>query len=242
MTLPGHDAADGDESCGAEAEFLCAQQGSDHHIAGELQATIHTQSYSGAEACQHQRSMCVPQSDFPGQSGVLDGGERRCSCAAIVTADGNDVRSSFGHSGGDNSHSGARNQLDPDARIRVYGAQVVDQLRQVFDAVDVMVWRRRNQRGSRHSVPQARDVRRNLCGRQLAAFPGLRALRHLDLDFIGMHQVFGSDAKSCRCHLLHAIVRLRAFVINTWIFTALARVAASSYAVHGDRQSLVSFG
>ena len=43
MALPRHHAADRQQSSGSEAEFLGAEQGSDDHVAGKLQAAIHAQ-------------------------------------------------------------------------------------------------------------------------------------------------------------------------------------------------------
>ena len=48
----------------------------------------------------------------------------------------------FGHPGGDRADAGLGNQFDRNARLRVDVLEVVNQLRQVFDGVDVMVRRR----------------------------------------------------------------------------------------------------
>src|SRR5258707_1222246 len=73
--------------------------------------------------------------------------------------------------------------------------------------------------------------------RQLTALAGLGALRHLDLDVVGIDQIFGGDAEAARRHLLdlgahriaigkrHKAVRLLA---------AFAGVGTSADAVHGD--------
>ena len=45
------------------------------------------------------------------------------------------------------------------------------------------------------------NLRRHLFAHQLAAFAGLRALRHLDRNLIGVHQIFRIDAEATRCHL-----------------------------------------
>jgi hypothetical protein len=42
----------------------------------------------------------------------------------------------------------------------------------------------------------------DLVAGQLAAFAGLGALRHLDLDVVGIDQVFGGHAKAARGDLL----------------------------------------
>ena len=45
-------------------------------------------------------------------------------------------------------------------------------------------------------MPQAGDVDRNLAGGKLSAFAGLRALRNFDFQFVGVNQIFRSDAES----------------------------------------------
>ncbi len=50
----------------------------------------------------------------------------------------------FGDAGGDGAHSGLGHQFDADADAGVDVFEVVDQLRQVFDGVDVVVRRRRS--------------------------------------------------------------------------------------------------
>src|SRR5258708_38988867 len=99
-------------------------------------------------------------------------------------------------------------------------------------------WRDERRAGCR--VPQTRDVWRDFRGRQLAAFAGFRALGHLDLDFIGMHQVFRGHAESSRRYLLDPGVSLGSIVINTWILATCAGIAASSKAVHCNSQGLMS--
>ena len=58
---------------------------------------------------------------------------------------GDDVCMSLGHSRGNGSDSGFRYQFDIDFRIRIGVLQIEDQLRKIFDGVDIMVGRRRDQ-------------------------------------------------------------------------------------------------
>ena len=76
---------------------------------------------------------------------------------------------------------------------------------------------------------------------KLAAFAGLRALRHLDLQLVGIHQVVGGHAEARRGHLLdgtapHRVARKRAsssppspvFERPPMRFMAMARVSCAS--------------
>ena len=86
--------------------------------------------------------MGLAQADFPRQTGILDRRERRRTSPAIVAADRDDVGACFGNAGGDNANACAGNELHADAGVWIDGTQVVNQLREVFDAIDVVVRRR----------------------------------------------------------------------------------------------------
>ena len=97
--------------------------------------------------------------------------------------------------------------------------------------------RRRNQANSRDRVPQARDHIVNFVAGELAAFTRLRALRHLDLKFVGVDQVIGSDAEARRSHLLNRTappVAVRVFLVALFVFAAFTGVRLPADAVHGD--------
>ena len=89
-----------------------------------------------------------------------------------------------------------------------------------------------------------RDRRIDLAARQLAAFTGLRALCHLDLNLARVDQVLAGDAETSRGNLLDGRV-LRVAVLEQLetlgVFAAFARVALAADAVHRDRQRLVCF-
>jgi hypothetical protein len=88
-------------------------------------------------------------------------------------------------------------QLDRTSALRVDLLEVEDELRQVLDRVDVVVRRRRDQRrAGRCSGAVAAMVSVDLVARQLAALAGLGALRHLDLQLLGVDQVGRRDAEA----------------------------------------------
>src|SRR6267142_1528372 len=158
MALARHDATDGEERGRAKTKFVRAENGSKDDIACKFQASVHAERETRTEARANQGVVRFAQTDFPGKPGVLDGSERRGAGATIVAADGDDVRASFGDARGDDPDARAGNQLHADASARIHGAQVVDQLREVFDAVDIVMRRRRNQRSTGRRMPNARDV------------------------------------------------------------------------------------
>ena len=73
---------------------------------------------------------------------------------------------------------------------------------QVLDRVDVVVRRRRDQADARRRVPGLRDPRVHLVPGQLAALARLGALRHLDLQVVGVDQVLAGHAEAAAGHLL----------------------------------------
>ena len=96
-----------------------------------------------------------------------------------MAADLDDVGVGLCDAARDDADAGLGDELDAHARVGVDLVQVVDELREVFDRVDVVVRRRRDERHARLGAPQVGDVRRHLLAGQLAALAGLGALRDL---------------------------------------------------------------
>ena len=151
-------------------------------VAAGLQLAVGLDDDAAAQVVQHQRLVRLGEAELPRQAGVLDRGQRRGAGAAVVTADQHDVRVRLGHAGGDRADADFGHQLHADARVAVGVLQVVDQLRQVLDRIDVVMRRRRDQPDAGRRVPRLGDPRIHLRAGQLAAFAGLGALRHLDLQ------------------------------------------------------------
>src|SRR5258708_10648088 len=180
--------------------------------------------------------MCFAQPNFPGKTGVLDGGQWRRTGPAVVPADGDNVRARLGYARGNDADSGTGNEFYADAGARIHGAQVVDQLREVFDAVNVVMRRRRNQRGGRRGVPDARDVFADFLGGQLAAFTGLRALRHLDFEFFGVDEIIRGDSKTSLGDLLDLVAPRRLYAVGIGILAAFAGIAPATELIRRQRR------
>ncbi len=239
MALAHHDAAGGDQRRGGEAELVGAQQRADGHVAAGAQAAVDLHGDAAAQAVQHQGLLGFGQADFPRRAGMGQRGQRASAGAALEAGDGHMVGARLGHAGGDGADAHLGDQLDRDAGLRVDVLQVVDQLRQVLDRIDVVVRRRRDQADARRRVAHAGDVLVDLVAGQLAALAGLGALRHLDLDVVGVDQVFGGDAEPARGHLLDR--RAHGIAVGQGLeavgfLAALAGVRAAADAVHGDGQ------
>src|SRR3979490_2245927 len=93
-------------------------------------------------------------------------------------------------------------QLHTNTGLWIDVLEVVDELRQVLDGIDVVMRWRRDQADAGRRAADAGDVLVDLVTGQLAALAPLRAPPHLDLQVVGIDQVFGRHAEAARGHLL----------------------------------------
>ena len=140
------------------------------------------------QTVEQQRLLGLGQPELPRRARVLDRREPRRAGAAVVTGDQHDVGVRLRHAGGDRAHPDLGHELHVHARPVVRVLQVVDELLQIFDRIDVVVRRRRDQPHARRRVPRLGDPRPHLVAGELAALAGLRALRHLDLEVVGVRR------------------------------------------------------
>jgi len=133
---------------------------------------------------------------------MADAGDRRCASATVVAADQDHIGAALGHTGGNRANADFRDQLDVDPGVFVGVLEVVDQFSEVFDRIDVVMWRRRDQADTRSGVARSCNPGVDLLARQLATFAGLGTLGHFDLDFAGVDQVFTCHAETAGSDLL----------------------------------------
>ena len=184
MAFAHHDAAHGDQRSRGKSELFRSQHRGNGHVPAGLQFPIHLHAHTAAQIVHHQHLLRFGKPQFPGDACVTYGADRRRAGPAIVTADQNHVGMGLGHSRSHGPHAYFGDELHRNARPRIGVLQVVDELRQVFDGIDVVVRRRRNQPHAWNRMTHASDEFVHLVAGQLAAFAGLRALRDLDLQII----------------------------------------------------------
>ena len=243
MAHAHHDAARDHERRRREPEFLGAHQRADHDVAPGLQLPVDLDDDAIAQSVEARAPAAfrrAPSShgtppcliDVSGDAPVPPSWPEISTTSACAfatpaaTVPTPDSATSF--------------TRDPRPRVRVL--QVVNQLRQVLDRIDVVVRRRRDQADAGRRVADLRDPRVHLVARQLPAFAGLGALRHLDLQVVGVHQVLAGDAEPRRRDLLdRAAARVAVGVrdVARRILAALAGVRLAAEAVHRDRERLV---
>ena len=161
-----------------------------------------------------------------------------------MAGDQDDIRFRLGDAGGDRADSASGDQLNTHPRIGVDLLEIIDQLREILDRIDVMVWGRRDQRHAFGRMSKARDQGGHLEAGKLAAFAGFGALSDLDLDFTTLVEIFGGHPEASGRHLLDGGVRIipvRHGRVALGHFAAFARDGASADPVHGDIEDAVRF-
>ena len=166
MALAHHDAAHRDQRRGGESELFGAEQRGDDDVAAGLQFAVGLHANAAAQIVHHQHLLRFGEPELPRNAGMFDGTERRCAGAARIAADQNDVGVRLRNARGDGADADFGDQLHRDARLRIDVLQIVDQLRQIFDRVDVVVRRRRDQADAGNGVAQHARSFHRLCGRE----------------------------------------------------------------------------
>ena len=142
MALAHHDAAHRDQRGRREAKFFRAQQGGNNDVASGLQFAVGLHADTAAQIVQQQRLLGFGQSQFPRNSGVLDGTQGRCSGATAVATDQDNIGMGFRHARCNCPDSDFCYQLHCNAGLRIHILQIEDQLRQIFDRIDIVMGRR----------------------------------------------------------------------------------------------------
>ena len=84
----------------------------------------------------------------------------------------------------------------------------------------------------------------NLSRRQLASFTGLCSLCHLNLDFLGTHQVLAGNTETSGSYLLDSGTSIKAVFPNCktlQAFTAFPAVGLTTQHIHGNGKGLMCF-
>ena len=168
----------------------------------------------------------------------MDRGQGGGAGAAVIARDEDHLGARLGHAAGDGADPGLRDQLDADAGMAVGVFQVEDELGQVLDGIDIVVRRRADQRDPRRRAARAGDPGVDLAAGQVAAFAGLGALGHFDLQLLRAVEVGAGHAEAAGGDLLDGRAA-QGVVQAVRGLAALARVGLAAQGVHGDGEALV---
>eukprot|EP00982_Pelagococcus_subviridis_P002394 18522-Pelagococcus_subviridis.AAC.9 len=246
VALPHHDAPHRHERRGGEAPLFRAEERRDEKIPTRLELAVRLQHGAAAEVVRDERLLRLREPEFPRKTRGFDPGPPRRASAAVVSGDEDVVGFALDNARGDRPDAVLGDELDADARGRVRVLRVVDQLREIFDGVDVVMRRRRHEADAGGGHPRRRNVALDLRPGELAALAGLRALRHLDLDLVAVAEVVGGDAEAPGRDLLDRgplrvvrAVRLRDETLG--VLAALSGVRLAAEPVHRPRERRVRF-
>src|SRR5690349_17866871 len=101
----------------------------------------------------------------------------------------------FGDACSDSPNSNLRNQFDADASVMVCVFEIVDQLSEIFDGINIVMWGRGDETDARGRVADLGDPWINFSSRQLPALARLGPLGHFDLQFLGLNKIKAGDAE-----------------------------------------------
>ncbi len=137
-----HDAAEDHQGGRGESEFLGAEKGGENDVAPGLELAVRLHRDAVAQAVEEQGLVRFGQPQLPGESRMMNAGQRRGACPSFMPRDEDHVRLGFGHACGNGSDPHLGDQLDADAGLVIGVLQVVDQLGQILDGIDIVMGRR----------------------------------------------------------------------------------------------------
>ena len=152
----------------------------------------------------------------------------------------------LGDAGRDRADADFGHQLDRNIGLLVDVLEIVDELGEIFDGIDVVMRRRADEAHAGRRMTGLGDDPVDLVAGQLAAFAGLGALRDLDLQLIGIDQVFGGDAEAAGRDLLdgraHGVARaIGQGLVAVGFLAAFTGVGLAANAVHRLGEGGVGF-
>ena len=244
MAAAVHNAAERYEQVRGKAKFFGTEESANHNVTTGLELTIDLELHAATEVVQDESLFSFGDTEFPRETGMLNGSERRCTRTAIMTRDENDVGVSLGNTGCNRTDTDFGHELHRNTSLRVGVVQVVNELSQVFDGVNIVVRRRRNERHIRDRVTHASHKFIHLTSRELTTFTWLCTLSHLDLQILSVTEIVDRHTETTRSDLANSratdfTVRSRSIAIR--VFTTFTAVAHGTHAVHGDSDGFVSF-
>ena len=184
-----------------EAEFLRAEERSDHDVSAGLELAVGLHDDAIPQVVEQEGLLGLRQSEFPRCAGVFDGGLGRGAGPAVVARDEHHIGVRLRHAGCDRADADLGDQFHVDPGRRVGVLEVVDQLGEILDRIDVVVGGGLMRPTPGSNAGSWRSTGRP-CGRAADPLAWLCALRHLDLDVVGVDEVFARDAEATGCGLL----------------------------------------
>ena len=239
-----HHTAHRYKRCCCKAIFLSTQKCCDHNVTTAHQLTVRLDDDLISQSVHDQCLVCLGKTKLPRKTCIVDGVTRCSSCTAVITGNKDYLCTGFCHTCCNCSDTGFRYEFDRNTGIFIGIFQVVDQLRQIFDRINIMMRWRGDQADTRCGMTCLCNPWIYLACRQMSAFTRFCALCHFDLDFLCTGQIFTCYTKTSTCYLLDR----RAFVQSVrsdgkplQILAAFTGIGFTAQVVHSYRQAFMCF-
>ena len=206
VALADVDATESNQGGGAEIKFLCTEQGGDDDILPCAYPPIGSKGDAVAKTVKEKNLLGFGNSQLPRTASIFNGRERRGSRAPVVASDQNDIGVGFGHAGGDGADTSLSDQLDAYFGARIDLFEVVNKLGEIFDAINIVMGRRRDESDARCRAAEGGDERGDFMTRKLSALAWFSALGNLDFQLGGAGKIFGSDPEAGGSDLLDSAI------------------------------------
>ncbi len=244
VTFTHHHAPKDDQCCSGKSKLFRSHECCHDHIATIFHLSVGLEHHFFPQVVHHQDLLRFGQPHLQRQTCMFDRRARTGSCTALCSTDRDQVGRCFGHTCSNGSYSRFGDKLHTYLRIRIHVFQIKDQLCKVFNRIDIVVGRGRDQRNPWYRVPGPGDDLVHLVSRQLSALPGFCALGDLDLYFVCIYQVFRGNPKSPAGYLFDltscTVTIFKRFEPGR-VLTPFAGIASSANPIHGNGQRFMGF-
>ncbi|MOA08525.1 hypothetical protein D3C78_1282990 [compost metagenome] len=142
LTYAHHDAAYSYKRRCREAVLLRSKQRCHCKVASGKHFTVRLNNDPVTQIVQHECLVRLCKSKLPWKPGVPDRALRRCACSAVITANQNNVCTTFSYTCRNRAYPCLRYKLHIDSGARVCIFQVKNQLSQILDGINIMMRRR----------------------------------------------------------------------------------------------------
>ena len=174
------------------------------HVKPSFHAAIYPEFHVVTYARHDQSTVSTTQSQFGWESCVLQGVRSSRTRTALEARKRNDIRTRLGDADGNRANFWNDRDFDADLGIRVNRFQFFNQLRQVFDAVKVVVVARRDQIHTRCCMTCMSHLDGDLAAGKMPTLARFCALTNFDFNKPSTVQHLARDTKTPTGNLLTA--------------------------------------
>ena len=239
-----HNTSHGYKRSSSKTEFFCTEKGSDGNITAAHKLTVRFDYNAVTKSVHKQCLVCFCKTEFPWKTCIVNGTLRSSTGTTVITGNQDYLCTGFCNTGCYGTNTCFRNKFYRDSCIFVCVFQVVDQLCQIFDGINIVVWRRGNQTYTRGRMSGFCNPWVNFFSRQMTTLTWFCTLCHFNLDFFCAYKITAGNTKSSGSYLFdcRTSVYFRSCTVKTFVtFTTFTSTGFSVKHVHGNGQCFMSF-